>query len=301
MTTPADLLCFSHFRWDFVFRRTQHLMLRFARSRRVFFIEEPAWTDGPATAKVTLTDGVHVVVPQLPRGGAAEQVTALQRQLLAAVLEAYRIDRPVAWLCTSIAVSLLDGLSASTVVYDCADEWPGSAVAPPELRAREAALMARADVVFTGGYSLYEAKRVQHGNIHAIPSSVHAAHFTRVGRRGPVPIDQQRIARPRLGFAGVIDDRLDLNLLKGLAERRPDWQIVLLGPVANIDPASLPKRPNLHYLGKKSYHARAMLDTMSWDRTFEDMRDLMESATVQPVKIRLVAPRRPVRTPAVAS
>jgi glycosyltransferase involved in cell wall biosynthesis len=376
MTTPADLLCFSPLRWGFVFQRAQHLMVRFARTRRVFFIEEPHRTDGVSTATVTVHDGVHVVEPYLPRDVAAEHVTDLQRQLLAAVLSGYGVDRPAAWLYSPIALPLLEGVAVSTLVYDCTD-GPESPLAPPELRAREAALMARADVVFTGGYSLFEAKRFLHANMHPIPSSVDTAHFMRARRRGPVPLDQQRIARPRVGFAGVIDARLDLDLVRGLAERRPDWQIVMLGPVEGLDDGLLPRAANIHYLGLKSYaelpdyfagwdvallpyarneatrfisptktpeylaaglpvvstsirdvvrpyaeegyvqiadtvddfvaavsvamtpggragvrRAQAMLDTMSWDRTYEDVRDLMEAATVKPLTMRLVSPPR---------
>jgi glycosyltransferase involved in cell wall biosynthesis len=61
------------------------------------------------------------------------------------------------------------------------------------------------------------------------------------------------LAHPRLGFFGVLDERLDLRLLDFLAEQRPDWQIVLVGPVVKIDPATLPRRPNMHYLGQRSY------------------------------------------------
>jgi glycosyltransferase involved in cell wall biosynthesis len=139
------------------------------------------------------------------------------------------------------------------VVYDCMDELSCFAGAPTKLRELERELFARADVVFTGGQSLYEAKKSQHRNVHAFPSSVDAAHFG--AARGPLadPEDQAALPHPRLGFFGVVDERMDLELVAALADARPSYQIVILGPVVKIDPESLPRRPNLHWLGKKDY------------------------------------------------
>ncbi len=67
------------------------------------------------------------------------------------------------------------------------------------------------------------------------------------------PPDQAAIPHPRLGFYGVIDERMDLGLLDGIAKARPDWHLVLIGPVVKIDPATLPNHSNIHYLGGKSY------------------------------------------------
>jgi UDP-galactopyranose mutase len=110
-----------------------------------------------------------------------------------------------------------------------------------------------ADVVFTGGYSLWEAKRGRHPNIHPFPSSVDRAHFAKARTRRHDPIDQADLPGPRLGYYGVVDERLDLELLAALADERPAWSIVVVGPVVRIDPAALPQRPNLHYLGGKTY------------------------------------------------
>jgi UDP-galactopyranose mutase len=117
----------------------------------------------------------------------------------------------------------------------------------------ERRLFEKADVVFTGGMSLYQAKRGKHRNIHAFPSSVDVAHFGSARQEQPEPPDQALLSHPRLGFFGVIDERLDLELLDRVSEARPDWQMVIVGPVVKIDPATLPRRANVHYLGGKSY------------------------------------------------
>jgi UDP-galactopyranose mutase len=139
------------------------------------------------------------------------------------------------------------------VIYDCMDELSLFAGAPPELRARERELMQLADLVFTGGHSLYEAKRNQHRRIYPFPSSIDKEHFARARDGRAEPADQRDIPRPRLGFFGVIDERMDLALIDGIARARPDWHLVLIGPVVKIDPAALPRRDNIHYLGGKAY------------------------------------------------
>jgi len=139
------------------------------------------------------------------------------------------------------------------IVYDCMDELSAFQGAPPELRQREADLFQQADLVFTGGQSLYEVKRHQHPNVYAFPSSIDVTHFVQARQAIDDPVDQANIPHPRLGFYGVIDERMDIDLLKGVAIARPDWQLVLIGPIVKIDPASLPQLPNIHYLGGKSY------------------------------------------------
>jgi glycosyltransferase involved in cell wall biosynthesis len=145
---------------------------------------------------------------------------------------------------------------AAVVVYDCMDELSAFQGAPPELHLEERRLFAKADLVFTGGHSLYESKRAHHRSVHAFPSSVDARHFGAARMPGIVaPRDQRPIPRPRLGFFGVLDERMDTGLLALLADSHPEWHVVLVGPTVKIDPASLPRRPNLHYLGQKRYDA----------------------------------------------
>jgi len=252
-TTP-DLLCFSHLRWNFVFQRPQHLMTRCAGERRVYFIEEPIWDDSSSPRlHLEAIDGVTVVTPHVPHGLDDERLVSTQRRLLDDLIDQEQITDFVAWYYTPMLLAFSDHLAPLATIYDCMDELSAFHGAPPALKAREAELMARADLMLTGGQSLYEAKRDQHRNIHPFPSSVDVAHFSRARRIVAEPRDQAPISRPRLGFFGVIDERMDLALLDGVAAARPDWQIVLLGPVVKIDPAVLPRRANIHYLGAKKY------------------------------------------------
>lgn len=252
----ADLLCLSHLRWGFVYQRPNHLMSRCAREMRVFFVEEPVFdAPSPQMAMTQVQPGLHVVVPHVPAGMERSEVERLQRAVLDALVTDAGLRDPVLWFYTPMALPFARHLRRSVTVYDCMDELSGFRGAPPELQTLESELFEAADLVFTGGQSLYEAKRGRHRHVHAFPSSVDAAHFAnaRTASEADEPDDQRSIPHPRLGFFGVVDERMDLALLREVAERRPDFHLVLIGPFAKIDPAELPRRPNIHYLGPKKY------------------------------------------------
>jgi UDP-galactopyranose mutase len=246
-----DLVCFSHLRWDFVYQRPQHLLSRFAAQGRVFYFEEPVKTTERSHLRHSRrTSGVDVIVPHLSEKD--EPTTAL-RLLIDAFFIEEQIQSYALWFYTPMHLPWTRHLKPLSVVYDCMDELSGFKGAPPELKQRELELLQWADVVFTGGHSLYEAKREQHGNIYPFPSSIDVPHFARARTIDTEPQDQARIPGVRLGFFGVIDERMDLELIAKVAELRPEWSIVLVGPVVKVDPASLPKLSNIYYLGMKSY------------------------------------------------
>ena len=266
LQSAVTLICFSHLRWHFVYQRPQHLMARFAREHRVFFIEEPVATEAaePWLDSHTVEGGIRIVVPRVPGSLAGPEADAAHRALLDGLLAAEGIRRPVLYYFTPLALRCSDHIGASMVVYDCMDELSAFMGAPPETVQLERALLARADLVFTGGVSLFEVKRHLHPNVHAFPSSVDVAHFARARALPSDPEDQAPIARPRLGFYGVIDERLDIELIDAVAAMRPDWQLVMVGPVVKIDPARLPRRANIHWLGPKLYE-ELPLYLAGWD------------------------------------
>jgi UDP-galactopyranose mutase len=251
---PFDVVCVSHVRWDFVWQRPQQLLSRLAHGRRVVFVEEPLPTDGPARLELSVREeGVLVAVPHLPAGVPPEQTSTEQARLLEELVDELALERYVLWLYTPMAIEFTRGLKPLAVVYDCMDELSAFANAPERLREHEDALFERADLVFTGGPSLYEAKRGRHLDVHLFPSSVDTAHFAAARRKVQEPADQRSIPRPRLGYMGVIDERMDIDLVAEIAAAEPAWQIVLLGPLAKINPAELPQAPNIHYLGQRPY------------------------------------------------
>jgi UDP-galactopyranose mutase len=255
VTDTADIVCLSHLRWHFVYQRPQHLLSRCAKRKRVFFIEEPIFNQEDLRQLEISEDtsGVVVVVPNLPEGLNEESVNANLQILIDGFLVEHNICKYICWYYTPMAIAFTRHLQPQAIVYDCMDELSGFHGSPPTLKNYEAELFRRADLVFTGGQSLYESKVNQHPNVYAFPSSVDIAHFGQARNPKAEPADQADIPHPRLGFFGVIDERMDLELLQGIADARPDWHLVMVGPVVKIDPAMLPQSENIHYLGAKTY------------------------------------------------
>jgi hypothetical protein len=254
------LICFSHLRWDFVYQRPQHLMTRAAADSHVVFVEEPVFGNvhSPSLDLSARDAGVVVAVPKLPQGMTTAEQRAAQCMLVRKLLEGLRAGqrhgRIVHWYYTPMALAFSHSFPCDLIVYDCMDELSGFLGAPPGLLEWERKLFECADLVFTGGRSLYEVKRLQHSRTHLFPSSIDQSHFGQaLTFAGPEPADQAAIPHPRIGYFGVVDERMDLDLVASVADRRKAWHFVMLGPVVKIDQDSLPRRPNIHWLGSKSY------------------------------------------------
>jgi len=254
---PTTLICFSHLRWNFVFQRPQHLMSRFARDMDVIYWEEPVDIRANETAFLQVLEAEHganvrIVVPHLPEGMPDPAREATLKRLLDAHLAG--VCGPlVAWYYTPMMLTFSRDIDADVVVFDAMDELSKFKFAPAHLLDLEQALIDKADVVFTGGSSLYEAKKNRHPSVHCFPSSVDRAHFCKARARMFDPADQEDLPRPRLGFYGVIDERFDTGLLDQVAAMRPHWSFVMVGPVVKIAEEDLPRRHNIHYLGPKTY------------------------------------------------
>lgn len=250
-----SLIVFSQFRWDFALRRPQHLMTRLARDFRVFYFEEPVYDPRGAWLEIRVpAPNVHVCRPhtRIPERGFADAQMPVLAELLENLISSHDLGTPVVWLYTPSALPLLQRLDAKTIIYDCIEEPAAPGEAAGELEAREHSLLKLADLVFTGGPSLFRHKQALHENVHSLPSSVDKEHFAAVGPGIDHP-EQAMLARPRFGFFGLIDQRFDPVAVSLLADAHREWQIVLVGPIANIDLRSLPRRPNIHYMGERPY------------------------------------------------
>ncbi len=264
------LIVFSHLRWDFVYQRPQHLLSRLARHYRVLFFEEPVRGNlTPFLERFSPCHNLEVLRPHTTidaPGFHDAQLPELQ-PLLSEYLRDFRIDDYIVWFYTPMALPLLSELEPRAVIYDCMDELAAFKNAPRQMLQRESALLKRADLVLTGGPSLYEAKRDLHANVHCLPSAVDAKHYSPHSERAADPEADRLMAdipRPRLGFFGVIDERFDIELLQSLADADPRWQIVLAGPVVKIDRAALPRGANIHFLGHQPYERLPHL-VHAWD------------------------------------
>lgn len=262
----SDLIVFSHLRWDFVFQRPQHLMSRFAVFRRVYFFEEPVlgMTETPRIHLRESKEDVQVVVPYLPQDTPPEAREIILTRLVNQLFEEEDIQTYNIWYYTPMALPFTRHLKPQSILYDCMDELAKFKNAPTSLINFEKELLEKADLVFTGGHSLFENKRHLHHNIHPFPSSIDYKHFSFARKVFVDPADQATIPHPRLGYFGVIDERMDLDLIEGMAKARPEWSLIILGPVVKIDPVTLPKNSNIYYLGKKDYE-ELPLYLAGWD------------------------------------
>jgi UDP-galactopyranose mutase len=228
-------------------------MSRVAKTHRVFFVEEPIIGDGVHLEIEERQENLWVIVPHLSHEMGEESRRDHQAGFLLQLLKTMEVENYIAWYYTPMALPIGECLQPMATVYDCMDELSAFKFAPAVLKTLEQQLMQRADVVFTGGHSLYEAKKAQHLNIHPFPSSIDFDHFSKARKPLAEPEDQAGIPHPRIGFCGVIDERMDIQLVREIAMKRKDWNIVMIGPVVKIDPEALPRFDNIHYLGMKQY------------------------------------------------
>lgn len=255
VSSQPDLVCFSHLRWDFVYQRPQHLLKRCARERRVFFVEEPVFDNDSMRSDIHEREtGVRVVIPHLPAGLQSEvATTAVMKEMIRRLFLDNGVNEYIFWYYTPMALKFTEHFSPIVSIYDCMDELSAFKGAHSLLQVWERNLFERVDLVFTGGQSLYEAKRDLHKAVYPFPSSIDISHFQQARTMEIDPEDQASIPSPRLGFFGVLDERFDIALLDKLARARPDWHFVMIGPVVKIHPQSLPSGANIHYLGSKKY------------------------------------------------
>ncbi len=229
-------------------------MSRFSRHYSVVFVEEPILDATEDHLEVTMPlDNLQVVVPHLRAGLKADETELVQKALLSKLFIDQGIVDYIFWYYTPMMLSISDHFVPALTVYDCVDELSALKFAPRELRAIEDLLFQKADLVFTGGYSLYEAKKTRHPSVYPFPSSIDVEHYFKARIYMADPSDQSDIPHPRIGYFGAIDERIDVALIEEVARRKFDWQFIMLGPVVKISPSALPKLPNIHYLGMKQY------------------------------------------------
>lgn len=243
-----DMIVFCHLRWDFVYQRPQHLISRLAKDYKILVVEEPQPTrlNGNSPLEIReITSNIHVFRP--PVQGIEKIGSFLKKHLKKQTF-------PVGWFYSPAFVPVLEHLDFETVIYDCMDELSLFKGASMQLIDQENQLMAAADIVYTGGKSLYESKKLKHHNVYCFPSSVDMEHFSSDNAdKIEIPDDLKNIPHPIVGYYGVIDERIDLNLLKNTAAKLPATSFVMIGPLCKIEDHDLPKADNIHYLGMKSY------------------------------------------------
>ena len=258
---PLTLLNLAHLAWDHVWQRPQHLMSRFASRCRVIYVDPPVLGAGGGQAYLQEqpgVPGVRVLRPIFPDTlleTPGNSYWELWHGLLPEVL-AQAGGNTLLWVSSPMADSLVAAAlpRVKLAVYDCMDDLASFRGGTDEMRRREAHLLELVDLLFTGGYSMYEARKTRHPRAYCFPSGVDVAHYRRtqdLATQEPASI--AHIPHPRLGYFGVLDERIDWELIAEVAERRPAWQWVLVGPTAKVNPEELPVAHNIHYLGQQQY------------------------------------------------
>ncbi|MDQ6647008.1 MAG: glycosyltransferase [Pseudomonadota bacterium] len=260
------IIAHCHLRWDFVWQRPQQIFSRLAENHRIAYIEEPSpAVSADAAPRLEISEpqrNIVRIVPILPASASIEDECATVLVLIRNALQNHPLlaglfERPVQWFYSPMtAPSLLGKFGAYGVVYDCMDELANFRFAPADIADRERFVLSHADVVFTGGYQLFQSKSRHHGNVHFHGCGVDVKHFGRArSARTEVLAPVAALPRPVFGYFGVIDERLDYSLIAALAERFPDASIVMAGPVVKVDQSQLPQMPNIHWLGQQAYES----------------------------------------------
>lgn len=262
-----DLICFCHIRWNFVYQRPQHLLTRFSHYHRVFIMEEPFYNQPETGYQVQIdpeNQNLCVVSMKVSEEDTKNGGIHAIKNMIDSLMKIYSVKNLLLWYYSPMALAYSNHLIPLLTVYDCMDELSAFRFAPPDIKEKEAELLKKADIVFTGGQSLYEAKKNLHADIHAFPSSIDKSHFSKARLESKDADDQAAIPHPRFGFYGVVDERFDIVLLDEISRLKPQWHFIIIGPVVKIDPDTLPKRENIHYLGGKQY-SELPLYLGNWD------------------------------------
>jgi UDP-galactopyranose mutase len=252
---PKDLICFSDIRWDFLWQRPHHLMSRFAKSYRIYFVEAPVFHADYDQLVIRVTDErITLLAPHLQNESDRPDTNLRQQELLKRFFHDENISLDVFWYYSPTALKFTRLFQPKLIVYDCMEGTHASSGASSvDEKNIERELLEKADILFTAGQSLFEWKKKLHPNTFLFPGSVDKNHFAKARHVTFDPPDQDSIPHPRLGFYGIIDDRFNFELLEHVARLRHAWQFVIIGPVTGIDPHLLPHCPNIHYLGLKHY------------------------------------------------
>jgi glycosyltransferase involved in cell wall biosynthesis len=267
LPTKAEfpIIVHSHLGWDWVWQRPQQFHSRLSQRHKILFVEGPVARTGLTAAQVTLrevADYPNIVVLQMEMpeerwtDGAwvDKERRRLVESLLAGPLGADFQD-PVQWFYDPMAVTAFAGhLNESAIVYDCMDQLSKFRGAPAELVRRERELLAIADVVFAGGPKIWKDKRNHNANCYSVGCGVDVEHFGKARQASTVvPQDIANLPRPIYGYIGVVDERIDYDLVAELAEKNAGGSVVMVGPWTKVDPAAFPRRDNLHWLGQRDY------------------------------------------------
>lgn len=262
----CDLLVLAHSRWDLDHHRGHNIFSRYAQKRRVFYFEEPSFgqTEIPRLHIRDTFENVMVVTPHLPNPIKSNQIDSILRELIDELIFEEEIINFTLWLQTPRAFRYARDIDATTIIYECMEDYDNINNFSENLFQVEKELMENSDIIFVVSEALYQKKKFQHHNIHVFPNSADYFHFIQSRDFILDPYDQIHIPHPRIGFYGIIDQSIDLKLIDEIAQIREDLNFVFIGPLKDTKFSQLPTRKNIYYLEQKDYNL-IPLYVAEWD------------------------------------
>lgn len=173
-TTSAfsDLIYFSSSKWNSTFQGPQHLLSRFARHRRVFYIEEPVFNNGLDNTNIKKCNkNLWIITPQLHRLGIQEQIVERHKNLLSNFFEFAAIKNYVFLYHTPTAIEISNHLYPQLTICDCANEYSTFKPTFTNLTKQEQEVINLADIILTEESNFHEAKKVSQKKIHLFPNT----------------------------------------------------------------------------------------------------------------------------------
>lgn len=262
-TRSKPIIALCHLSWDWVWQRPQQFLSRLAKTHPVLFVETYCSDVPQTTVRLRSVDAypnLTICEMHLPasRWNDGRYIDGERRRALRRALSndlAGRFERAILWFNDPMAVTAFAGhLGESLIVYDCMDELSQFKGAPPTLVERERDLLEVADVVFCGGRKMRDKRLRVNPNSYFYGTGVDCRHFGSA-QSATLAVDPEiaELDGPILGYFGVVDERIDYELLATLADADPSWHVVIVGPWTKVDPAEFPRRRNLHWFGARPY------------------------------------------------
>lgn len=270
-----DIISFGDMQWDGPWMSRHHIVSRLARTSRVINVSPPLYIRDLLKGRKDHSQTLLQVAPNLwqyqppwflprtHRRRAARLLETLQALHLRRTWSRLGFRAPIYYVWHPSYLGLLNRLPRSFTCYHCYDKYSAfsGVTDPAQVTRSEEGLAEKADLILATSRALADDLVEMSGKYaHYVPHGVDYDFIEKATGRDQTPDDMQQIPRPRIGYTGRINSKVDLALLDAVAASRPDWSFVLVGPL-DSRPLELLKiferiqsRPNVYVLGNKPRH-----------------------------------------------
>ena len=275
MMSGQNIVCFAN-DWDSDPTSKHQIMKILARSNRVLWVNSIGLRRPEATAHdasrimakvkkfcrgaVPITPNLHVLTPLAIPFHDVPGVPTANAWLLSRYIRHHArrlgMDRFQMWTFMPTTAPLVPYLKPDKLIYYCVDEWSAFTFLNSQLMEQmEQSLIRQSDLVIASAEKLYATKRHLNPETHLVSHGVDSEHFAKAQAASTeVAVELRQTKHPVIGFWGLIGEWIDLDLIRYMAERRPDWSIALIGK-ADVSCAVLKGLANVHLIGSRSYES----------------------------------------------